>query len=88
MRAKQVSDYIVNTLEQEPRHNCGALAKAITKASKKFDQDQFDMMYLLLENKPIGGHTHSYGFHTAYGRELIETMSNYYYQFNQALCLK
>ena len=82
MRATQVNDYIVNTLEQTPRHNCSALAKAITKASKKFGQDQLDMMHLLLENRPIGGYTHSYGFHTAYGRELIDTMSNYYYQFN------
>lgn len=83
MRAKQVLDYIQNTLEQEPRHNCSALAKAITKASKEFKQDQFDMMRLLLENKPIdGSYTHSYGFHTAYGRELIDTMSSYYYQFN------
>ena len=82
MRATQVKDYIVKTLEQEPRHNCSALAKAITKASKKFSQDQFDMMHLLLENRPIDGYTHSYGFHTAYGRELINTMQNYYYQFN------
>lgn len=82
MRATQVKSYIVNTLEQTPRHNCSALAKAITKASKKFGQNEFDMMYLLLENRPIDGYTHSYGFHTAYGRELIETMQNYYYQFN------
>jgi hypothetical protein len=82
MRATQVKDYIVNTLEQEPRHNCSALAKAITRASKKFNQNQFDMMYLLLENSPIDSYTHSYGFHTAYGRELIETMQDYYYKFN------
>ena len=82
MRAKQVLEYIENTLNQTPRHNCTALAKAITQASKKFKQDQFDMMALLLENKPIEDHTHSYGFHTAYGRELIDTMSNYYYKFN------
>jgi hypothetical protein len=82
MRAKQVKDYIENTLEQEPRHNCSALAKAITKSSKKFDQDETDMMRLLLENKAIDGYTHSYGFHTAYGRELIETMKDYYYKFN------
>jgi hypothetical protein len=82
MRAKQVKDYIVNTLEQEPRHNCSALAKAITRASKKFNQNQFDMMYLLLENSPIDSYTHSYGFHTAYGRELINTMQDYYYKFN------
>jgi len=82
MKAKQVKDYIEITLEQTPRHDCVALAKAITKSSKKFDQDELDMMYLLLENKPIGGYTHSYGFHTAYGRELIETMQHYYYKFN------
>jgi hypothetical protein len=82
MRATQVKDYIVNTLEQEPRHNCSALAKAITRASKKFNQNQFDMMYLLLENSPIDSYTHSYGFHTAYGRELINTMQDYYYKFN------
>jgi len=82
MKAKQVKDYIEITLEQTPRHDCVALAKAITKSSKKFYQDELDMMYLLLENKPIGGYTHSYGFHTAYGRELIETMQHYYYKFN------
>jgi len=82
MRAKQVKDYIENTLEQTPRHNCSALAKAITKSSKHFNQNEFDMMYLLLENLPIGCYTHSYGFHTAYGRELINTMQDYYYKFN------
>ena len=40
------------------------------------------MMYLLLENSPIDSYTHSYGFHTAYGRELINTMQDYYYKFN------
>ena len=83
MRAKQVKDYIEECLQQTPRHDCSALAKAITKASKKFNQDEFDMMYLLLENSPIDSFTHSYGFHTAYGRELINTMQDYYYEFNK-----
>jgi len=82
MRAKQVKDYIENTLGQTVRHNCDALAKAITKSSKQFNQNEFDMMSLLLENSPIGSYTHSYGFHTAYGRELINTMQDYYYIFN------
>jgi len=82
MTSKQVKDYIENELQSTPRHNLSALAKAITKASKQFNQNEFDMLYLLLENKPIGGYTHSYGFHTAYGRELIETMSNNYYKYN------
>ena len=83
MRAKQVKDYIENELQSTPRHNLSALAKAITKASKQFNQNEFDMMYLLLENSPIDSFTHSYGFHTAYGRELINTMQDYYYEFNQ-----
>jgi hypothetical protein len=83
MKAKQVKDYIQNTLNQTPRHSCSALAKAITRASKKFDQNEFDMLYLLLENAPINNYTHSYGFHTAYGRELINTMSDYYNIYNQ-----
>jgi hypothetical protein len=82
MRAKQVKDYIENELQQIPRHDCSALAKAITKASKQFNQNEFDMMYLLLEDSPIDSYTHSYGFHTAYGRELINTMQDYYYKFN------
>lgn len=82
MRAKQVKDYIENELQSTPKHNLSALAKAITKASKQFDQDEFDMMMLLLEDRPINGYTHSYGFHSAYGRELIDTMATYYYKFN------
>ena len=82
MTSKQIKDYIENELQQTPRHDCSALAKAITKASKQFDENEFDMLYLLLENKPIGSNTHSYGFHTAYGRELINNMSDYYYKYN------
>lgn len=83
MTAKQVKLYIEECSQQTPRHDCSALAKAITSASKKFKQDEFDMMYLLLENKPIdGSYTHSYGFHTAYGRRLIDTMSDCYYKRN------
>jgi hypothetical protein len=82
MTSKQVKDYIENELQSTPRHDLSALAKAITKASERFNQNEFDMMYLLLENSPIDNLTHSYGFHTAYGRELIETMSNNYYKYN------
>ena len=44
------------------------------------DHDAFELMRLLLENKPIDAlHTHSYGFHTANGRSLIESMQDAYY---------
>jgi hypothetical protein len=83
MTSKQIKDFIENELQSTPRHNLSALAKAITKSSKQFNQNEFDMMYLLLQNSPIDSFTHSYGFHTAYGRELINTMQDYYYEFNQ-----
>ena len=83
MTIKKVKDYIEKDLNEEPRHNCKALAKSITKVAKMFNEDECHLMYLLLENKPINGsYTHSYGFHTAYGRDLINNMSEYYYEYN------
>ena len=38
--------------------------------------------FVLIENRPIDGlHTHSYGFHTANGRELINGIQNKYYEY-------
>jgi hypothetical protein len=83
MTAKKITNYIEKDLGKEPRHNCEALAKAITKVAKLFKESERDLMILLLENKPIdGSYTHSYGFHTAYGRQLIDTMSDCYYKYN------
>ena len=83
MTIKKVTNYIKNDLGQEPRHNCKALAKAITEVAKMFNEDEFDLMCLLLENKPIeGSYTHSYGFHTANGRTFIDNMKEYYYKYN------
>ena len=77
---EQIKDYITNELECEPRHNCMALAEAINHIADEVDYDPFALMQLLLENKPIDAlHTHSYGFHTANGRSLIEGMQNAYY---------
>ena len=80
MTEEQVENYIRTELGSEPRHNCTALAEAINHISEEVDYDSFALMQLLLENKPIDAlHTHSYGFHTANGRSLIEGMQNAYY---------
>tara|TARA_A100000171_G_scaffold47644_1_gene53937 strand:+ start:101 stop:370 length:270 start_codon:yes stop_codon:yes gene_type:complete len=80
MTGKQIEDYIINELDSKPRHNCMALAEAINHIAEEVDYDSFALMQLLLENKPIDAlHTHSYGFHTANGRSLIEGMQNAYY---------
>ena len=80
MTEEQIEDYIINELDSEPRHNCEALAEAINHIAEEVDYDSFAFMQLLLENKPIDAlHTHSYSFHTANGRSLIEGMQNAYY---------
>jgi len=81
MTGEQIENYIINELDSEPRHNCMALAEAINHIADEVEFDSFRLMQLLLENKPIDAlHTHSYGFHTANGRELIEGMQNAYYE--------
>ena len=82
MTGEQIENYITTQLECKPRHNCEALAEAINHIAEKVDHDAFELMRLLIENKPIDAlHTHSYGFHTANGRSLIEGMQNKYYEY-------
>ena len=78
---EQIKNYIINELDSKPRHNVEALAVAINHIADEVEYDSFALMQLLLENKPIDSlHTHSYGFHTANGRSLIEGMQNTYYE--------
>ena len=80
MTGKQIEDYIINELDSEPRHNCEALAEAINHIAAEVNYSAFELMRLLLENEPIDAlHTHSYGFHTANGRSLIEGMQQVYH---------
>ena len=81
LTGEQIENYIVNDLGFQPRHNVEALAVAINHIADEVEYDSFALMQLLLENKPIDAlHTHSYGFHTANGRSLIEGMQNTYYE--------
>jgi len=67
----------------EARHNINAIKKAINVLNKDVKTDAFNLFLLIVENKPIDSiHTHSYGFHTANGRHLINTFKNLYYKFN------
>ena len=82
MVGKQVEGYIKYTLQKTPRHDCHALAQAVTDMAAELDHDECELLYLLLENRPIDAiHTHSYGFHTANGRRIIETIKQKYYEY-------
>ena len=78
---EQIENYITTQLECKPRHNVEALAVAINYIADEVDHDSFELMRLLLENKPIDALcTHSYGFHTANGRSIIEGIQSIYYE--------
>jgi len=85
MTNKQVKDYFKNDLAMKPRHCTKSLAKAITSVAKELKLDELELMWLLLENIPINAiHTHSYGFHTARGREIINQLQDKYYEYESA----
>ena len=82
MTEKQVEKYIREDLNSEPIHDCEALANAITEMSQQLVHDENELMWLLLGNVPINSlMTHSYGFHTRNGREIIETIKEKYYEY-------
>ena len=82
MTGKEVEKYIMKDLGFIPRHDCEALAAAITDMAEEINADEQELMELLLNNKPINNlMTHSYGFHTRSGRYLIESLKEKYYEY-------
>jgi len=89
MTGKQIEKYIKEELDSEPKHDCEALANAIDDVANDIgyfcEVPSYRLMQLLLENRPIDMlHTHSYGFHTANGREIINAIQNKYYEYESA----
>ena len=83
MTGKQVEKYIMRDLGYIPRHNCEALASAITEIAEEIDANERELMELLLNNKPINSlMTHSYGYHTRNGRTIINNLKGKYYEYN------
>ena len=74
--------------DEELRHCPDSIAAACNDVAIKFN-DEFngrlnakELMKLLFFNDPIPQlHTHSYGFHTATGRNIIETLKMKYYEY-------
>ena len=82
LTASMVRNYIETDLNSTPRHDCSSLASAINDMSKEVKYDAVELLWLMLENRPIDKlHTHSYGFHTSNGRHIINTIKEYYYEY-------
>ena len=84
LTSKKVKDYMAWRTDEEFTHCPNAVTFACNEACYEFSHDNAkDLMKLLFFNDPIVSlHTHNYGFHTATGRHIIETIKEYYYEFN------
>ena len=88
---KKVENYMTERSGEELRHCPDAIANACNDMMRKFNNefdgnlDAKDLMRLLFFNDPIPSlHTHSYGFHTATGRNIIETLKMKYYEYERS----
>ena len=88
LTSKKVKDYMAYRTNEEIRHCPKAIAYACNDMADEYSHTEFgkaaepkDYMKLLFFNDPIKGmFTHSYGFHTATGRMLIEKLKARYYE--------
>jgi len=89
LTSKQVKEYFSWRTDEELQHCPDCISAAcndmIKKYNNAFDDDKVsakDLMKLLFFNDPIPQlFTHSYGFHTATGRNIIETLKMKYYEY-------
>ena len=80
---KKVKEYVAWRSNQELRQCPDCIAAACNDAAIEFNHNSaLDLMKLLFFNDPIPAlHTHSYTFHTASGRHIIETIKEKYYRY-------
>ena len=72
---KYVVDYLV-TNYGEMRHDAGRMVKALKVTAKQFNLDVKDLFHYIVERSNTIPMATSYGFDTAYGREIRNTFSN------------
>jgi hypothetical protein len=77
MTSKDIKNYIEIDLGCALRHDPDMLLEATQETASTFDLDDWGVLRLVLANEPMAG-THSYGFHTAYGRAIIDNFSFIY----------
>ena len=87
LTSKKVKEYVEWRSDEEIRHCPKALAAACNEACYEFSHDKaIDLLKLICFNEPIPLlHTHNYGFHTGSGRHIIETIQNYYNDYDDEI---
>ena len=82
LTTEKLISYMKERSNQKLRHEPVKLANACNKTAWRFQHDDaLDMLKLICFNDAIHGlHTHSYSFQTATGRNIINTIQEYYYE--------
>jgi hypothetical protein len=67
------------------RHNPAAMALAARNVAREIKCSPKEVFHFVVENEPIYGlWTHSYGFHTALGREIGNAFEGKYYYYSRS----
>ena len=84
LTSKKVKEYMAWRTDEELRHCPECIALACNEACYEFNHnDALDLLKLICFNDPIVSlHTNNYGFNTATGRHIINTIRDYYHEFN------
>ena len=78
MTTKDIQNYIEVDLGQHMRHDPALLLEATQETASEFELDEWGVLRFMLANEPMSG-THSYGFHTRYGRSVRDHFASIYY---------
>jgi len=78
MTSKDIQEYIEVDLGHDLRHDPCMLLEATQETAFTFDLDEWKVLRFMLANERALPGTHSYGFHTAYGRSIREHFSFIY----------
>ena len=83
LTTKKVKEYMAWRTDEKLKHCPNCIAAACNDAAYKFGHhDAKDLLKLVFFNDPIPAlHTHSYGFHTATGRNIIQTIQEFYHEY-------
>jgi hypothetical protein len=90
LTSKKVENYMKWRTDGIFNHCPIATSKACNELAEKYNNEfgeeikALDLVKLLFFNDPIPQlHTHSYGFNTATGRNIIETLKYKYYKYEK-----
>jgi len=78
MTAQDIKNYVEVDLGQPLRHDPDMLLEATQETASTFDLGEWKVLRFMLANEPVM-HSHSYGFHTRYGRAIADHFSFIYH---------